>query len=386
MPRILHLTTSKFFGGPERQMLELARSLPPRFQTIFATFADQGCEEFLGRAREGGFRTAIVHGTLSHLGALRGEIAKLLRSSQADVLCCHGYKADVLGWRAARRTGIPVLAVSRGWTGETRRVRLYELLDRILLRWMDRIVCVSHAQAAKMARARIAAHKVHVIANAVRLDRFSAPDPDYRSRLAALFPQPPEAIVGAAGRLSPEKGFGVFVDAAREVVRANPGIGFVLFGEGRLRAALQTQIRQLGLEHRFVLAGFHSDLDRYLPHLDLMVLPSFTEGLPNVILEAFAAGIPVVATRVGGTPELVDEGASGYLVPAGNASALARRIIDVFAEGRAAHMGRVGRNRVERSFSFTAQAESYQQLFESLLGQHGGSTPVAASPRSNAGR
>jgi hypothetical protein len=343
MPRILHLTTSSFFGGPERQMLELARHLPPAFQTVFATFVDQGCEEFLGRARDGGFRTAVVPGTLSHLGPLCREIAELLRREQIEILCCHGYKADVLGWWAGRRAGIPVLAVSRGWTAETLRVRMYERLDRLVLRWMDCIVCVSHAQAARVLRA---------------------------------------GVVGAAGRLSPEKGFGVLVEAARQVVRTNPGVGFVLFGEGRLRESLQTQIRQLGLDGRFVLTGFRADLDRYLPHWDLMVLPSFTEGLPNVVLEAFAVGIPVVATRVGGTPELVDEGASGYLVPPGDADALARRILDVLAHGRSTHMGQVGRNRVEQAFSFTAQAGRYQQLFESVLTPHVGSPQVAAPPSS----
>jgi len=382
MPRILHLTTSSFFGGPERQMLELARHLPPAFQTVFAAFVDRGCEEFLGRARDSGFRTAVVPGTLSRPDQLCREIVELLRREQIDILCCHGYKADVLGWWAGRRTGVPVLAVSRGWTAETLRVRMYERLDRLLLRWMDCIVCVSHAQAARVLRAGVAADKIRVIANAVRLDRFAAPDPEYGARLAALFPQRPQAIVGAAGRLSPEKGFGVFVEAARQVVRTNPGVGFVLFGEGRLRESLQTQIRQLGLDGRFVLTGFRADLDRYLPHWDLMVLPSFTEGLPNVVLEAFAVGIPVVATRVGGTPELVDDGASGYLVPPGDADALARRILDVLAEGRAAHMGQVGRNRVEQSFSFTAQAGRYQQLFESVLAPHVGSPQVAVPPSS----
>src|SRR6185437_6008288 len=101
------------------------------------------------------------------------------------------------------------------------------------------------------------------------------------------------------------------VAAAERVLREQPSAGFVLFGEGHERASLQKQINAAGLGQSFIIAGFRADLDRFVPHFDLMVLPSYTEGMPNVILEAFAAGVPVVATAVGGTPELVEDGVSG---------------------------------------------------------------------------
>ena len=116
-----------------------------------------------------------------------------------------------------------------------------------------------------------------------------------------------------------------------------------------------------------ILVGFREDLAHFLPFVDLMVLPSYTEGLPNVVLEAFAAGVPVVATAVGGTPELVEHGVSGYLAQAGDAAALADRIRDVFAsEARRREMGIRGRQRVLEDFTFEAQSLQYQALFESL--------------------
>src|SRR5207302_6843198 len=123
-----------------------------------------------------------------------------------------------------------------------------------------------------------------------------------------------------------------------------------------------------GLTRRFVLAGFRDDLDGYLPFLDLLVLPSFTEGLPNVVLEASAAGVPVVATAVGGTPEVIEDGVSGHLVPAGDPAALARRILDCIAdEKERRRMGQLGRQRIEEHFTFAAQARQYQTLFERLI-------------------
>ena len=163
--------------------------------------------------------------------------------------------------------------------------------------------------------------------------------------------------MGAAGRLSPEKGFGVFIRAAGSIARADPDVGFVLFGDGPLRADLTRQIATEGLEGRFLMPGFRDDLDRLFPHLDLFVLPSFTEGLPNVVLEAFAAGVPAVATAVGGTPEIIEDGVSGYLVPPGNPNALASRIRDVLGDdGMRRAMARHGQEQVRGHFTFECRA------------------------------
>ncbi len=368
---IMHLTASRFFGGPERQILGLAKGLPDGFRSVLVSFAENGlCQAFLDKAQETGFQAvALTHDT-PRLWAAYRELAQLLRTLQADVLCCHGYKANLLGLIAARRIRIPVIAVSRGWTAECTRVRLYEAIDRRVLRWMDKVVCVSQAQAEKVRKAGVPQHKIAVIPNAIRPERFAQPQPEYRERLRSLFRNPPRLIVGAAGRLSPEKGFGVLVDAAAQVIREQPGVGFVLFGDGALRESLKRQIEASGLNGNFVLAGFRPDFDQYLPHLDLLAVPSFTEGLPNVVLEAFAAGVPVVATAVGGTPELVQDGQSGYLTPPGDPVALARRIGDLATQpGAGREMGLRGRERVVQDFTFDAQAQQYCRLFADLTGR-----------------
>jgi glycosyltransferase involved in cell wall biosynthesis len=381
---IVHLTASTFYGGPERQMLGLAAALPAGDRTAFVSFAEGGrCRPFLKRAREQGCEAvALAHDT-PHLRAAARELTGLLGRLGADVLCCHGYKANLLGRVAARRRGIPAVAVARGWTGESLRVRLYEALDRLHLRWMDRVVCVSEAQAAKVRRCGVRAGKVEVIHNAIDVERFADPDPLYRTKLERLFRRPRTHLIGAAGRLSPEKGFDVLVAAAERVVRADGSVGFVLFGEGACRPRLVRQVNEAGLGGAFVLSGFRADLDRFLPYLDLFVLPSYTEGLPNVVLEAFAAGVPVVATAVGGTPEVVEDGVGGYLVPPGDPNALAGRILDALAsEDRLRDMALHGRQCVLERFAFAAQARRYRRLFEQLLaGQAGRSADGSTAPR-----
>jgi glycosyltransferase involved in cell wall biosynthesis len=365
--KVLHLTASTFHGGPERQILGLARSLPAGVRTDFLSFAEGGrCHPFLAAARRDGFAADALENDTPHLRAAVRELAGHLRRARPDVVFCHGYKANLVGRPAARRRGIPVVAVSRGWTGESWKVRLYEALDRAHLRFMDCVVCVSAAQAAKVYRAGVRPGRIRVIHNAVDAARFSHPDPRGRDELQALFRTPRPLLVGAAGRLSPEKGFDVLVAAAARLRRSHPHVGFVHFGAGHCRPRIERQIAVRGLAESFVLGGFRTDLDRFLPHFDLLVLPSYTEGLPNVVLEACAAGVPVVATAVGGTPEVIDAD-RGVLVPPGDPQALAAGIRAALAPGRSLReLGEAGRRYVREHFSFAAQAEHYLELLAEL--------------------
>jgi len=366
---VTQLMTSSFYGGPERLVLGLAESLPRAVRSTFVLFPDKGKSRafrqvLLDRRQE---TITLIHDT-PHLPAMVRELTGLLRERDTDVLCCHGYKADVVGLLAARRAGVPVIAMSHGWTAETWRVRVYEALDRACLRRMDRAICVSKGQAEKVRRAGVPGDRVVVIRNSIRPERFDHADPADRRVLEGMFPQAPERIVGSAGRLSPEKGFGVLIEAAAIVARSDPGAGFIHFGDGPLREAISRRIGELGLERRFILAGFRDDLDRFLPHWDLSVLPSFTEGLPTVVLESYAAGVPVVATAVGGTPEAVSDGVDGYLVRPGDSSALARRILDVLESvDRRRHMGMLGCQRIRAEFTFEAQALRFQGVCEALV-------------------
>jgi len=367
---IVHLMASPFYGGPERQVLGLARSLPAEYQTVFLSFAERGLsEDFLNRARTEGFSAVCLRENAPHLLRASAEVADRLRQHRADVLCCSGYKPDIIGWLAARRAGVPVLAIAHGWTSATWKVRIYEALDRLVMRGMDAVVAVSAAQAAKVRKAGVRPGRIHVIRNAIHTAALARVNPHYKNLLLGYFPRPPRHVVVSAGRLSSEKGFEVLIEAASQVCARYPETGFVLFGEGPLRAVLARQIVARRLQEHFILAGFRRDVEAFLPHADLAVLSSYTEGLPVVVLEAMAAGLPVVATAVGGTPEVIDEGLQGHLVPAGDPGALARRIGDLLTQESVRRaMGARARQRIAERFTFAAQAQHYQQLFQRLAG------------------
>ena len=367
---VVQLMASPSYGGPERVVLGLAQALPASCRTVFVSFAEGGlARPFLDHAAAAGFEAVELRHNFPRVFRAVRELVDQLRRVRADVLCCSGYKPDILGWLVARRVGIPVVAIAHGWTAANLRARINEWLDRRVMRRLDAVVCVSAAQAEKVRGAGVRPDRAVVIRNAIDAGKFDHPDPEYRRKLLAFFPRPPARVAVAAGRLSPEKGFDQLIEAAALVMSADAETGFVLFGEGPLRDDLERRVRERGLAERFVFAGFRTDLERFLPWCDVAVSSSHTEGLPINVLEAQAAGVPVVATAVGGTPEVVEDGVGGYLVPPGDPAALARRIADVLRdESSRKTMGERGRQRICEEFTCAAQAMQYLRLFERLTG------------------
>ena len=367
---VVHLAASPFVGGPEAQMLGLIGAMPEPHRSAVLSFSEGGrCRTLLNAAGTLGASVVELQSNAPRYRASVEEIAGHLRRLGADLLCCHGYKPDILGLFSAKRAGVPVISVSHGWTAATWKVRLNEALDRLSLRGMDRVVCVSEAQAKRVQRAGVPARRAVVIHNAIDMRKYlDSIDSSGRDELLSLFAKPPRILIGSAGRLSPEKGYSVLVESAAIVLRANPEAGFLHFGEGVSRPEVERKIAELGLEGRFILGGFRSDLPSVLPHFDLFAQPSFTEGLPVAVLEAFACGVPVAATAVGGTPEIVTDGTNGRLVPPGNPEMLARAIVELIAKPEELKaMGERGRGLVLSEFTFEQQWLKYERLFDEIL-------------------
>ncbi len=364
--RIAHLIASNFFGGPEKQILDHALRLQG-FDIRLISFLEGGENELLERAAQRGVPSHALPRRLPLDLRAVADLRSVLRRERIDLLVTHHYKANVVGTLAALRLGIPTAAVSRGWTAEDRKVRGYEWLDRRFLRFADLIVAVSHGQRAKILALGIPPERVRVIHNCIDAETpLGAPAVPLRWELG-LGPQ--TLLVASAGRLSPEKNFEGLIRVAARVTAKVPAAHFVVFGEGGRREALEEAVRRGGLRERFLLPGFRRDFTALLPQIDLFVLPSLTEGLPNVVLEAFAARRPVVATAVGGTPEVVVDGEGGFLVRPEEEERMAERIVELL--GSAAlreRMGESGRRRVCEHFSPVRQAEAYGALYDELLG------------------
>lgn len=372
--RILHLRASNFVGGPEHQLLryiENDRNGP--FEPHFGVFIGE---------REGlPFLQALQAKNVATVGIPTDSIAASLRALTAFVketriqaICAHGYKADILGLLVGKRCHVPVACFLRGWTGEDFKVRIYESIDRASLRFADKIVCLSNAQATRLAAHGGIAPKIRVVPNSIDVPRVTAEVHALaRKELQRRFGLWEDGLlIASAGRLSPEKGVEDLLKIVPMLNATFPKLQILIFGEGPLRKKYGQTINQLKLNGSVLLAGFQSDLRSLLPGLDLLVNPSHAEEMPNIVLEGMAAGIPVVATRVGGVEEIAGPERAFFLVDPHNPDGLASAICELLNNpDRATTLAQVGHMRVAKTYSVQQQIAAMHSLYEELVGKHG---------------
>jgi len=370
--RVVHLIATDFLGGPERQILGHMAALDrTAFEPVAASFCERGRpNEFLEAARERGYLCWELEARGKVDRTVLARLRKILSERDVAVLCVHGYKAHVLGRLATRGLGIPVLPFVRGFTAENWRVCAYEWLDRQLLRRSPMVVVVSQALKETIVRCGVRPTRVAVVHNAVDLDRMAPPSggPTRAEIKASMGLSQHVRLAISVGRLSSEKGHRYLVAAAPRIVSEVPTAKLALVGDGAEAPGIRQQITDLGLNGCVVLAGFRRDVPALLRAADVFVLPSLSEGLPNAALEALAAGVPTVATAVGGTPEVVRHEQTGLLVPSQDPGALAEAVVRLLRDRElAGRLAREGRRLVEREFTFGRQARALEALYRTCV-------------------
>jgi glycosyltransferase involved in cell wall biosynthesis len=307
--------------------------------------------------------------------AAAARLARRLRSRGVDVLHTYLVSANIYGTLAGRLAGVRAVVTSRRDTGFSRNWRLRLVEEWLVNPLADRVVANAPAVAEAARRERgVGPEKVVVIPNGVDLARFDPTCHPREEARAWAFREwgisADETVVGAVGSLTPVKGHADLLEAAARVVARLPRTRFVLVGDGPLRPALASLAQRLGLGERVLLAGVRQDVARVLASFDVVALPSHTEGLSNVLLEAMAMARPVVATAVGGNRDVLRDGASGRLVPAQDPSALAVALAGMIEDPEGARaMGREARADVELRFSLARMVEAYESLYRLLAGR-----------------
>jgi L-malate glycosyltransferase len=358
-------------GGAEKQLGILATSLDPaRFRSLVVQLAPGGSVPVpngtLGSAQMHHLPTSKFYspGGLCQMT----RIARLARKEQVDIIHTFFEKAEVMGWLVRRLAGIPVWVTSRRDLGFKRKL-VYDRIFDVSSRDCDSLVAVCQAvKEQTVSREGFPTGKIEVIYNALEdstLQNSSATDPS-RTDLGL-----PEAglLVGMVANFNFEiKGQRYFIEAAAKVAGDRDDVHFILVGDGELRSDCERQAQVLGLEGRIHFMGKRGDVPSILRHLDISVLCSTSEGLSNVIMESMAAGKPVVATRVGGNPELVRDGDTGLVVPPADSASLAEAILKVLNDPACvATMGEAARQAVAERFSVRAMVEAHEKLYYRLL-------------------
>jgi glycosyltransferase involved in cell wall biosynthesis len=300
--------------------------------------------------------------------------ARLLRAERADIVHLHGFACHDFGRPVSRRLHVMNVVHEHA----TLQVPAYQrLADRLLRNWTDAAIAVSGSVRDFMVNERyVPPDRVTIIGNSVNLDRFSPGDEEAGQRFRRELDVPStHRIVGVVGRLRAEKGVEFFVRAAPIVLAQRPDTTFVIAGEGPLRGSLDALADGLGVARNVRFVGFRSDVPEVLSAVDVLVVPSLTEGFPLSLIEGFAAGCPVVATRVGGIPEIAEDGINALLVPAEDPAAIARRVLEIIeSPDRAATLSRAARQKAGEC-SVPAAAARVAALYRSLV--HRSDLPLA---------
>jgi glycosyltransferase involved in cell wall biosynthesis len=292
------------------------------------------------------------------------HIRKLLGEYNVDVLHTHGYKADLYACAAAWPRRVALVATCHNWPSRSWSMRAYAALDRLAMRTFDRVVVISEPLAEILQRSGIQVAKLEMIANGVESARFREAQPTLRDEVVLG----EELLVGFVGRLAPEKGGEILLRAAQQVLRTRPRTKFVLVGDGPSRQAWELLASQLGIYDRVVFAGVREDMPGVYASFQVVVLPSLCEAMPMCVLEAMAAGKPVIATRVGAVPKLVDQDQTGVLVEPGDVDGLSAAIIQILDDPGWAHrLGENGRARATEHFSADSMARRYVELYREVV-------------------
>jgi len=359
-------------GGPEKTILLGARLADPaRTRVTVCYLRDARDDVFSIDERAKAQAVDYVEIVERHSLDTRslGVLTRLIADRKIDIVHSHDYKTNLLTWLAGRTTGVRTIATSHGWTGHSVRERyLYYPADKRLLARFPLVLAVSSEIRHELLAHGARPDRVRTLLNGIDPAAFRRRRED-EPAAKARFGFPSDAFVlGAVGRLEPQKRFDILLDAFADIARRDSRLRLLIAGEGSARHALEARIASFGLGGRCLLAGQQADIVGVHHALDLFVQSSEYEGTPNVVLEAMALETPIVATDVGGTSELCEDGVHGLIVPSGDMPALANAIETLIEDAdRRGALVSAARERVERDLSFERRVKALDDIYQTLM-------------------
>ncbi|VTS00044.1 Glycosyl transferase, group 1 family protein OS=Rhodopirellula maiorica SM1 GN=RMSM_06534 PE=4 SV=1: Glyco_trans_4_4: Glycos_transf_1 [Gemmata massiliana] len=360
-------------GGPEKTILNSPRFLESLGYRMVCAYmhppGDPGFDVLTRQAAK--YRAPLL--SIPDRGAWDWRVVTralaICRRENVTVWHGHDYKTNALGLLLKRLWPMRLVTTVHGWVRHTRRTPLYYRIDQLCLPYYERVICVSDDLLDACLAAGVPAKNCVLLENGIDTAEYSRVQTLADAK--ATLDLPTDApVIGAVGRLSPEKGFDVLIRAAHALVAQGHDVRLVIVGEGDERANLERLIRELDLGARVRLAGWQTNVRAYFEAMDVFALSSLREGLPNVVLEAMALGVPVVSTRVNGVPRLIRDGHNGALVDPGDLDGLTAALAGLLrSDSRREQFRAAGRRTVETRYNFATRMQRLKCLYDELLAQ-----------------
>lgn len=308
---------------------------------------------------------------LSNLQSIYSLI-KLLRNTPFDIIHCHGLKAAIIGGIAARtvRHENIIYTAHSNISFKTFQIAntiLYKTAEKTASHISRQIIAVSEGMKSEMIMRNIPAERITVIPNGIDANKFKIETDKKRIKVQLGIPEETN-VVGTVARLAPQKNLETFLKGASILLSTMPELMFIIVGDGPLKKQLQDRATELGIKNKVIFTGYRSDIPEILHIMDVFALSSWTEGLPITVLEAMAAEKPVVATRVGGTPEIIKDGLTGLLVEPYDAEGLAEGLVRILSNHLLADaLGTAARKSVVENYTIEKMVKSTEKVYSDLI-------------------
>ena len=367
--KILHLRDSTTIGSPEKLMIGQIKELSNYYDFFFCSFY-KGSET---GQHLNSFGIPVLTVPCPYFNPLKVilTLRKLIIEYNIDLICTHDYKSNYFGSICHKICKVPSISVFHGRTSHDFKIRCYESVDNFVLRCFDKVITVSEATRKRLVKHGISEEKIEVIYNAVDIPKKKISGILHKGIRKELGINKDGFLIATAGRLSKEKGFEFLINAMKIIVDKNYYLKpkLLIIGDGPEIKNIQRLISELELTDHILLTGFRNDIDNIFEEIDLFVLPSLTEGMPLVILEAFSHKKPVISTNVGGVPEMIEDNKTGFLVEKANSAALAKKIVSCIENPEKMEIiGHNGFLNCQNKFNFKRQSRELKKIYDSLIG------------------
>ncbi|MBT5305257.1 MAG: glycosyltransferase [Candidatus Scalindua sp.] len=370
--KILHVIDSGGLYGAEIMLLALAaEQIKLGLDPTICSIGEHNIPEkpLETEAVNRGFKVKIfrMRSGFNLFGALK--ILQFAHSEYFNLIHSHGYKGNIFfGFIPKRIRKIPLVSTLHGWTntGTLNRMKIYEWLDTKSLRFIDAVVVVNKAMFSTPKLKNKSTINLFTINNGIPPLNLNTHHHTLDKEIIDFCRD--GFIVGAIGRLSTEKGFKYLIEAVSLLVEKGVDIKLVIIGEGNKRPELKLKIEELNLSDKVLIPGYRNSANQYLPFFDLFVLSSLTEGLPITLLEAMQSKIPIIATNVGGIPEVLVNGNAGILSPPSSTNSLAKGIYSLYKDGNLSkELAAKAWQIVMKEYTSSRMAQQYCDIYNKIL-------------------
>lgn len=367
-PKVLIIIDTKVLGGPGKGLAQLLKRAENKFDYILCNFSypAPASSQFNTVMVNLAIRINILHSRFIFDWSPIIECYRLIKNEKINIIQSHGYKADIIAFFLWMFTKRPWISFSHGWTTENYKVQFYNLIDRLVLRFSTLAVVVSPPLLSEISTLR-GSKPTKIIYNAVDPDEITLGLTEEEIKTKYKIPAD-FFIIGCFGRLSSEKGQSVLLNAVSKVVKINKKFVVLFAGDGPDKTFLEAHADKLEIHSNVRWCGYHSEMRGFYNAIDLLIIPSLSEGLPNVLLESMCFGVPSIATRVGAIQEVIDDDQTGWIVSPGNVEELTSKIIYCMQlPDKVIHAGINAKDHVLKNFSADDRVEKICKLYQAVL-------------------